>query len=327
MFKICVIGCGSVATSGHGPSLLKYRDSHEDVCLAGCCDISPEKAKAYQEKFGFEAWYTDYATMLDEIKPDVVSLLCSSKMTKNLSIEVMKKGYNILLEKPPGNTLEEIEAMIDQAQKTKMFVRTAFNRRYTPLLAKLKEQLKGKRIFNITYQLYRHSKSKMDFSNTAVHAIDAVKYIAGSDYKRVDFTYQELPEIGDHISNYHLACTFENGAMAQISLIPMGGVTLERITVNTLDETYLAELPFWSNMDSPGRLRCIHKDKIILDITGDTLVDSTEMFEESGFYAEISSFFDLIRSGEPATCDLQTGVQSVDIADHLRTRKAVYEKN
>ena len=44
MFKICLIGCGSVATSGHGPSLQKYVATHPDTLLAGCCDLDAAKA-------------------------------------------------------------------------------------------------------------------------------------------------------------------------------------------------------------------------------------------------------------------------------------------
>ena len=326
MFKVCLIGCGSVATSGHGPSLKKYVASHPDTLLAGCCDLDAERAEIYRQTFGFARAYTDYEVMLDTEKPDVVSLICTASKTCELSIALMKKGYHILLEKPPGDTLEEITAMVAESKlHPDLHIRTAFNRRYTPLLARLKEELAGQRIYNITYQLYRHSRNG-DFANTAVHAIDAVKFIAGADYQEAHITFQELPEVRENVANFHMTADFENGVMAQLAIIPMGGVTLERITVNTPDRTYLAELPFWSNMDSPGRLLAWEKDVPILNISGDTLVDSTEMFEESGFYAEISSFFDRIRAGEPPACDLESGIQSADLANYLRTRRGYYKK-
>ena len=327
MFKICVLGCGSVATSGHGPSLLKYRATHPDTLLAACCDLDPIRAETYRKTFGFERAYTDYEEMLRQEQPDVVSLICTAAKTCELTISLIQKGYHILLEKPPGNTLEEITAMVAEAKKhPELHIRTAFNRRYTPLLARLKEELGTQRIYNITYQLYRHTR-KGDFANTAVHAIDAVKFIAGADYKEAHITYQELPEVREGVANFHISADFENGTMAQLSIIPMGGVTLERITVNTPDRTYLAELPFWSNMYSPGRLRAWEKDTPILDIPGDSLIDSTEMFEESGFYAEISTFFDAIRTGAAPTCDLESGIQSTDLSNYLRDRRTLYRKS
>ena len=54
MFKICSIGCGAMAKSGHGPAFAKYKRDYEDVCLAACCDINEEAAKTFKEQFGFE---------------------------------------------------------------------------------------------------------------------------------------------------------------------------------------------------------------------------------------------------------------------------------
>ena len=326
MFKICVIGCGNMSTSGHGPSFKKYYEDYSDVCLAGCCDLDINKAEHYKEKFGFEKCYTDYEKMLEEIKPDVVSLICPVNFTKNLSISIMKKGYNIILEKPPGLNKNEIEEMIKVAEKSGVFVRTSFNRRYTPLILKLKELIKDKRIFNITYQMYRSGRVDADFSTTAIHAIDVTKNIIGSDYKKINFTYQELSDISNNVANIYLHCEFENGVIGQITLVPMGGAVSERITVNTLSESYFVELPFWNNLDVPGRLRMVKAKELSEDILGDSLIDTGEMFEESGFYEENRSFFELIRSGATPTCDLYTGIQSVEIANLIRERKTEYVK-
>lgn len=327
MFKICVLGCGGMSTGGHGPSFKKYFEEYKDVELSACCDLDEEKAKTYQEKFGFQRVYTDYVKMLDTEKPDVVSLVCPVQFTKDLAISIIKKGYNIILEKPPGLNKEEVYEIIKTANEHKdVFVRTSFNRRYTPLIMKLKEFLSGKKIFNVTYQMYRNKRSDVDFATTAIHAIDATKYIAGADYKNINIRYQELKDIGDTVSNFYLDCEFENGAFGQVALVPMGGVVAERVTVNTLDETYLLELPFWRNPDVPGRLRVIKDKEVIHDISGLDLSDSDEMFEVSGFYNENRLFFELIRSGAEPTCDLESGVQSVEIADCLRQRKEKYIK-
>lgn len=326
MFKICVIGCGDMSTTGHGPSFKKYKNDYIDVSLSACCDLNEEKAKEYAQKFGFEKYYTDYEKMLDEIKPDAVSLISPVKVTKNLSIDIMKKGYNIILEKPPGLNSDETRQMLEAAKKSGVFVRTSFNRRYTPVILKLKENLRDKNIFNITYQMYRHGRKDKDFATTAIHAIDVVKNIAGADYKKVEFTYQELPEIGENVTNIYLNCLFENGIVAQITIVPVGGCVLDRITVNTFNETYFAEIPLWYSIDSKGGVRVVKEKKIILDISGDELTDGPEEFEGSGFYEENRSFFEMIKNNTKPSCDLESTVQSVEIADCIRKRKSFYIK-
>lgn len=320
MFKICVIGCGYMAKAGHGPAFRKYAAEHEGIVLAGCCDIKAEAAAEFAAAFGFQRSYTDYRVMLDEIKPDVVSLLSPVALTSALAVDILRMGYPLILEKPPGRNKSEILAIDEAAREAGVSVRTAFNRRYTPLVKKLKELIGHERILNITYQMYRSGRRDPDFSTTSIHAIDAVRFIADSSYQCLSLTFQELPEAGDGVANIYINGETKSGAVVQLSLVPMGGTIAERISVNTDMATYYVELPFWKNHDSPGSLLRVVGMDITHRITGDTLVTSTEMFEESGFYEENSSFFDHLRSGGATINDTIDGLQPVEIADCIRRR-------
>ena len=326
MFKICVVGCGAMAKSGHGPSFKKYAQEHENTCLAACCDVNEEAAKKFAENFGFLRYYTDYEKMLDKENPDVVSLLVPVHLTSPMAVNIINCGYNIILEKPPGLNRGEILAIHEAQAKAGVCVRTAFNRRYTPLVQKLKQLLEGEKIRNITYQMYRKGRSEPDFATTAIHAIDAVSFVGGGEYEKINFNYQEIPEAGENVANYYLSGTLDGGVAVQIALVPMGGTISERISVNTDRATYFVELPFWKNCDSPGRLLRVDGATVTHDISGDELVDSTEMYEESGFYEENRGFFEYLREKGEVTSDILSGIQPVEIADYLRKRKTEYKK-
>ena len=326
MFKICVIGCGAMAKSGHGPAFRKYAAEHPDTELTACCDIKPEAAAAFAETFGFLRHYTDYREMLDAEKPDAVSLLSPVALTSELAVSVLKLGYPLILEKPPGRNRREIEAISEAAEAAGVSVRTAFNRRYTPLVQKLISLIGDEKIMNITYEMYRRGRAEADFSTTSIHAIDAVRHIAHSPYKHLSLTFQELPAAGKNVANYYLSGEMESGAAVQLALVPMGGTICERISVNTATASYFVTLPFWKNFDSPGTLVRVVGAEVTHRITGDTLVDSTEMFEESGFYEENRGFFEHLRHGEPRCNDTLDAVQSVEIADCIRRRVPEYRK-
>lgn len=323
---VCVIGCGAMAKNGHGPAYQKYVNAHENVRLAGCCDIDPAKAAFFRDTFGFEKAYTDFEAMLDEIHPTAVCLLSPVTATCELAVRVLEKGYPLFLEKPPGRTREEIERIHAAAERAGVTVYTAFNRRYTPLVMRLKEFLRDERIYTITYQMYRYNRRDADFSTTSIHALDAVRHIVGSDYKTAHLTFQELPEAGENVANIHISAEMENGALAQLSLVPMGGVIVERVTVNTDRASYFMELPFWENIDSPGRLRRMAENKITHDISGAELVDECVMFEESGFYEENRQFFEHIRRGDARVNDLPLAIAPVELADCIRRRIPIYER-
>ena len=330
MFKICVIGCGNMSLSGHGPSFAKYKKDYKDVCLAACCDLDEEKAKSYMNKYGFEKYYTDYSIMLEAEKPDVVSLICPVDFTCQLAVDIIKKGFNIIMEKPPGKNREEIEIMDKAAKESCVNVRTAFNRRYTPLILELINRVRasGEKLINITYQLYRFHRFDKDFSTTAIHAVDVVKHIANSDYETVNLSYDHHPELGENVKNIFLDGKFENGAFFQISLVPTGGAITERVTVNTVNHSFFVDLPMWENIDVPGKLLEVTENNNCITADGSTLVDSTEMFEVSGFYDENRLYFEHLRSGSQEIInDLQSAVQSVEIEDCIRNCIPKYEKN
>lgn len=325
-FSVCLIGCGAMANGGHGPALQKYARTHENIRLAGCCDIDRAKAEHFKNAFGFEKAYTDFEAMLDEIRPQAVCLISPVNATCDLAVRILEKGYPLFLEKPPGRSRAEIERIHAAAQRAGVTVFTAFNRRYTPLLLRLKEWIKEERIFNITYQMYRYNRRDADFSTTSIHALDAVRHLAGSDYADAHFTYQELPEAGKSVANIYIDARMENGAHAQLSLVPMGGVIAERATVNTDRATYFLELPFWENLDSPGHLRRMANNAVTHDISGDTLIDACVMFEDSGFYEENRRFLDHLIGGAPRMNDLPLAIQPVEMADCIRRRITTYEK-
>lgn len=328
MFKICVIGCGNMSESGHGPAFKKYKNDYNNVCLCACCDINEERAKNYMETFGFNSYYTDYKKMLEEMKPDVVSLISPVHLTCSMSIEIMKMGFNVIMEKPPGKNREEIELMIKQAEKSKVNVRTSFNRRYTPLILELKDRIAktGEKIINITYHMYRYNRVDNDFSTTAIHAVDVVKNIAGADYKEVSISYNDRPELGENVKNIFLNAEFENGAYAQISFAPVAGAVIERLSVNTLNNTFFVDLPVWNNIDVPGKLVHIENNQKVETITGDMLSDSTQMYELTGFYDENRLFFEHLRNNDEIICDLESAIQSVEIEDCIRNSQTSYKK-
>lgn len=325
-FKICVIGCGAMATKGHGPSYVKYKKEHPDTVLAGCCDLNSEAAQAFREKFGFENAYTDYNIMLDTEKPDVVCIITNEKFTKEISVSVLKKGFPVLLEKPPGMDREEGTEISNTARQMGIPARVAFNRRYMPLILALKGELKNNQnpIINIDYTLMRVRRRDNDFSTTAIHAIDAVKYIAESEYGEVNFCYNPTDYDSRIVSNTNISCRFVSGATSNIIILPAGGCVIERAVVTLKDYTYFLNLPVWNGLDTPGSLICTHKGDVIKHISGSELCDSDEIYITNGFYNENAMFFDQLKSGKKIKDDIYSAIQSVEIAEFMRKGKKQY---
>lgn len=327
-FKVAVIGCGGIAVQGHGPAYRKYADLHPDVMLAACCDTNPNRAMAFQNQFGFTRHYTDFRLMLKREQPNAVCLLVPPEVTAPLAIEIMQMGFPLLVEKPPGLHADECRAMIATAQESEVPNQVAFNRRHTPLLRKLQELLHDNfcpgEIGNIECQMLRVGRTDPDFSTTAIHGIDAVRFLAGADFAEIRFRYREYPELGPGVADIFMDCVMESGTTAQLSFCPVAGVTVERADVNAKDHTFFLQVPLWRGLDSPGLLRHIHRGQIALELPGDELPESHRTFEAFGFYDENKAFFDALRAGQKPSDDISSGLQSVEVADCIRQRQAMF---
>jgi predicted dehydrogenase len=300
-----------------------------DVGLAACCDVDAARAEAYREKYGFARSYTDLHDMLEEEQPDAVCLMAPVELTCELSCEILSLGYPLLMEKPPGLNGEECRRMIAAAEEAGVPNQVSFNRRYCPLVAELKQQLAAfapEQIQDIRYDFFRIGRKDPDFSTTAIHGIDTVKFLAGSDYRRVRFSYREFPELGPGVANIFMDCEFESGATAHLNFCPNTGVLIERATVNLLDHTFMLNVPIWAAYDTPGRLLHLHRGETVADIAGDSICDASQNFIAGGFYNENASFFDDLLADRRPVGDIASGLQSVEIADCIRLRLPEYVK-
>lgn len=325
--KICTIGCGNHSSLVHGPSYLKYVKNYPDTVLEACCDLDNVRATAYREKFGFLRSYTDMYEMLEKEKPDAVCVIVPEPLICDTATAVMNLGYHILLEKPPGMCKKDTQRMIAEAESRHVINHVAFNRRYIPLVKKLKEELQEYAvdgIQNILYEFYRYERREGTFETTAIHGIDAVKNIAGSNYKQVRFTYQEMPQYGPKVANIYLECTFENGVIARINFVPCAGVVVDRACINAKDHTFFLQTPIWNGFDTPGELVHVHNGELVSKISGLDLNCGTEMFETNGFYDENEVFFENVRAGKQGTDTISSALQAVEIAEAIKLRRTVW---
>ncbi|MCZ7542974.1 MAG: Gfo/Idh/MocA family oxidoreductase [Anaerolineae bacterium] len=324
-FKVCVIGCGYMAMHYHGPAYVRYAAAHSDVVLAACCDIDEAKAAAFRARFGFARHDTDMAAMLDREQPDAVCLIAPEALTCALACQVLEMGYPLLMEKPPGRTVEEIDRMIAAAAASGAPNQVAFNRRYTPLVCALKRRLDGAALQHVRYDFTRVGRADADFSLTAIHGVDTARFLAGSDYCHIDFHYQPFPELGPTAANIFMDCTFASGATAHLDFCPLSGVVVERATVYARDHTYFLNLPIWDAFDAPGRLQHLERGALRLDVTGLGVPGGGGApFVSNGFYAENAAFFDALRAGQRPAGDLRSARQSVAVAECIRERREAY---
>ena len=329
--KLCAIGCGEHAIGSHGPALARYAASHPQVELAACCDVDPERAERHRARFGFARAYTDAMAMIAAERPDAAVLVVPEAMTCELGVQLLERGVPLLIEKPPGRTLDELDRLAAAAaggRAAPVPHQVAFNRRFVPLVREARRRLAelgpSAPIQHLHYEMTRVDRRDPDFSATAIHGFDAVRFLAGSDFAHARFRYRDLPEQGPGVANILADAVLASGATAQLAFCPVAGVKVERATVHAGRHTLHLRVPMWGAVDSPGRLEHFEGGVRKDDVSGAAAGESPPAWELGGFYAEYESFLGDLQAGRVPSPSLGDARQSVEIAACVSRRESEY---
>jgi len=321
-FKIALIGCGWISTACHAPAYAEYVRTHPQARLAACCDRDIARAEKLSATFGFERYYTDLEEMLKTERPDVVCLNVQEKFICEIGCQVLQAGYPLLTEKPPGLTLEEIDRLIAAGKSGGAPNQVAFNRRYTPVINELKRRLENLNPQHFQVEFTRVNRANEDFSTTAVHAIDLVRFLSDKDFNYIQFSYRDMPDLGANTTNFLLNGELTGGQTAQLNFFPVSGEALERYTVYAADNLLFASVHM--GPDAPGRFTHFRRGKIVRDVDAVALTGRQEGYFLGGFYAEDAAFFDAVQRGARPTPALAECRQSIEVMQCLRQREVEY---
>ena len=126
--RVGIIGCGWIAEA----HVLSYLNQ-PDVEIVAASDLVPGKAQAFMEKLGVEGvkYYGIHTEMLadPDLKLDVVSVCTYNRTHAVCTIDCLKAGIDVLVEKPLCVTTEEAIAIARAEKETGRMVSVGFQPR------------------------------------------------------------------------------------------------------------------------------------------------------------------------------------------------------
>lgn len=123
--KTALIGAGVICEQ----HLLGLRQV-TDAQVVGVCDLSEAMARYTAERFGVEAFFTDYQQMLAQTRPDVVHILTPAHTHVRLVSDCLQAHAHVLVEKPIAPTHGEFRDLWDQAQRSRRLLMEDHNYRF-----------------------------------------------------------------------------------------------------------------------------------------------------------------------------------------------------
>lgn len=141
-YRVAVIGHTGHGNYGHG--LDQVWNELPECEIVAVADADAAGLVAAQRRLKIDRGYADYRKMLDEIKPDIVSVAPRwLDHHRDMVVAAAERGAHIYMEKPMCRSLQEADQMVAACEKNHVKFAIAFQTRYSPKLPVIRDLLES----------------------------------------------------------------------------------------------------------------------------------------------------------------------------------------
>lgn len=303
-----------MANTYHYPSLRSF----DDVEIAGICDLVEEKLNETADRFEIEKRFSSYQEMIEATAPDAVYILVSPHHLFDIVIHCLARKIHVYIEKPPGVTTYQIQAMALKAEEEGLLSMVAFNRRYMPFLQQAKKMVEEKSpVSQCVSTFYKNSVNRgmiyfdgaIDILHCdAIHAVDTLRYMAGGEVVKVASSARSL--YTPYANSWQALVEFDSGCVGVLLTNWSAGGRIHTF------EMHGKGISAFLDWDNPGRILADGEGAVWRKSPAEAAGDDWDgkMF---GFYQENRHFVDCLKAGRQPMTNFADAVKSMDLADQI----------
>jgi predicted dehydrogenase/threonine dehydrogenase-like Zn-dependent dehydrogenase len=136
--NIGLVGPGNFAKEIILPLLRRNKNFNLRWVIAS----NPLHARQIAERYHFERFGTSYEELLQDKEVDLVIITTPNNLHHEMTVKAAKANKAVFVEKPLCLNKEELQDIAQVQRETGVPIVVGFNRRYSPLVVKLKEEMK-----------------------------------------------------------------------------------------------------------------------------------------------------------------------------------------
>ena len=315
--RVAVIGAGSLANKAHYPALAQL----QDVELTGICDIDALKMRTTADRFCIPHCYLDYRQMLEDLELDAVYAIMPPHQLFDVAMDVLGRGRNLFIEKPPAVTTLQAECMARLAVRNNLVTAVGFQRRYHPLVRACWERVLEKGpLHQVVASFYKnvqpqdihpYYRGAIDvLRSDAIHALDALRYYCGlADVAAVSSVVRNLDSW--YAVTFNALIYFENDAVGVLLANWRTGKRALKFEFHSCGASAFIDA------DGDGTVWSDNKPTPDFDDAYADVAGSAEFFIAQGFLAENRAFIDAVRAGKSPHNSIEDAVKTMQLADRI----------
>jgi predicted dehydrogenase len=203
--KYALIGCGRISPN-HIQAAIDNR-----LNIIALCDLETNKAVNLMNQFNLDSSinvYNDYIEMIKNEKLDLVAIATESGNHAEIAKYCIKRGINIIIEKPITLSIEDADDIIELSKKYNVIVSACHQNRFNKSIQKIREAIEMNRFgkllhgtahirWNRKEDYYKQAPWRGTWEqdggalmNQCIHNIDLLRWMMGNDIEEV-FAYTD----------------------------------------------------------------------------------------------------------------------------------------
>ena len=307
MSKLVLLGAGNHSQGNHLPALARYVSQHPgEVELAGLCDLRREHAQEMAARYGFARVYVDLQEMLRVEQPDGCIAVTPIPVTAQIAEQVIRAGVPLLMEKPPGATVDEARGIADLVRETGARVMVSMNRRFDPALRAALAWWGDRPVEYLRGTIVRIDRREAEFTyGTAIHPLDTIREIAG-DVCGYSANVRQV----DGVRWFVVQMAFEGGLLGVLEVLPTAGSMAESY------EMFGAGIRSLVRVGGPdsGEVRCWEGGRLAVE---EEPARGMPAYVRNGAYDETTEFISALRENRAPRPSPAEVLQSVELCHRI----------
>ena len=197
MFRLGIIGCGTVSQYGHLPAVA----GSKDWMLTAVADIDSSRLESVRKTYKPPHAFTDYRDLLALPGLDAVVVATHVDTHCEIAVAALGRGLHVLCEKPMAATLAQCREMVEAARQAGRLLAVNFNSRCGPVYREIKRLIDlgtvGKvRVVRFVLDWSAHQWRQAErmehfmtgggpLMDSAVHFFEGVRWFTGQEFQDI----------------------------------------------------------------------------------------------------------------------------------------------
>lgn len=228
--NVALIGAGSLAKSVNLPNLKKLSSLYNIYAVV--CKVGAS-AKSAALEFGAKYAVCDYMDVLDDPDVDMAMICTRSNLHAKISIDAMKKGKAVFVEKPMALNDKELDEVLNTINETKVPYMVSLNRRfsrYTYEIKKCLENRTGPLIINYRmndeynpFSYFNNDESSGRIISNGCSIFDFFIYLTNSEVENISVnSISTETENISSVDNSQITLKFKDGSLCSLTSTTLG---------------------------------------------------------------------------------------------------------